>query len=174
MKTLGLALLTSFVVASSFAQKSATDVFVMDGDNRIQMKYSHADTRGSHNILTAKIYYTLNGPKSDLRIKSSTPQFLFYSDPAEKLTDVLIRLDVKSDRREIRWIKSTGMGTSTSSLPRDHVIDVNIEEVSSEPGDRKMNLYRVTPTSPLKPGEYCLRLHRTFFFDFGIDAKPKS
>lgn len=173
MKSLSLAVVTLLLLASSFAQKRATDVFVMDGDDRIQMKYSLADSRGSHNVLAAKIYHTLNGPKSDLRIKTNTPQFLFYSDPAEKLGDILIRFDVKSDHREIRWIKATSTG-STSSLPKDHVIDVKIEEVSSEPGARRMTQYRVTPTSPLPPGEYCLILHRTFFFDFGIDAKPKS
>src|SRR5712692_38361 len=162
MKTFCLVAITFVLLANSHAQKRATDVFVMDGDNRIQMKYSLAETRGSHNVLAAKVYHTLNGQKSDLRIKTNTPQFFFYSDPAEKLSEILIRLDVKSDHREIRWIKATGTG-STSSLPKDHVIDVKIEEVSSEPGDRRMNLYGVTPTSPLPPGEYCLVLHRVFF-----------
>ncbi len=161
------------LLLNSSPQKRATDVFVMDGDNRIQMKYSLADIKGSHNVLGAKEYHTLNSPKSDLRIKTNIPQFLLYSDPAEKLNDVLIRFDVKSDHREIRFIKVTTVG-STSSLPRDHVVDVKIEEVSSEPGNRRMNLYRVTPTSPLLPGEYCIVLHRVFYFDFGIDAKPKS
>ena len=173
MKLLYLTVVILALFATSYAQKRAIDVFVMDGDNRIQMKYSLAETSGSHNVLGAKTYHTLNGQKSDIRIKTNTPQFLFYSDPAEKLGEILIRFDVKSDHREIRWIKVTSVG-STSSLPKDHVIDVKIEEVSSEQGSRRMNLYRVTPTSPLPPGEYCLVLHHAFFFDFGIDAKPKS
>src|SRR5260370_25369794 len=173
MKRLCLAVVTLALTATSYAQKRATDVFAMDGDNRIQMKYSLAEIQGSHNVLGAKTYHTLNGQKSDLRIKTNTPQFLFYSDPAEQLSEILIRFDVKSHHREIRWIKMTSV-SSTSSLPKDHVIDVKIEEVSSEPGTRRMNLYRVTPTSPLPPGEYCLVLHRVFFFDFGIDGKPKS
>jgi len=78
---------------------------------------------------------------------------------------------LKSDRREIRTVK-VGIGSVSSSLPKDHVISVNIEEIRSEPGNRRMNLYKIIPTSPLKPGEYCLIRDRTFFFDFGVDAKP--
>jgi hypothetical protein len=85
----------------------------------------------------------------------------------------LVRLDVKSDYREIRTVK-VSMGSVSSSLPRDHVIGVNIEEVCSEPGNRRMNLYKIVPSSPLPLGEYCLIRNRVFYFDFGIDPKAKS
>jgi len=153
--------------------QSVTDVVVIDGADRIQMKYSLAESRISSNMFGAKGRSTLNGKKADLRIKSDTPQFMLFSDPAANLSNAvaLVRLDVKSDRREIRTVK-VGIGSVSSSLPKDHVISVNIEEIRSEPGNRRMNLYKIIPTSPLKPGEYCLIRDRTFFFDFGVDAKP--
>ncbi len=151
--------------------QNVTDVVVIDGANRIQMKYSLADNRISSNVFGAKGRSTLNGKKADLRIKGDSPQFMLYSDPSVNLSNsvALVRLDVKSDRREIRTVK-VGMGSVSSSLPKDHVININIEEVRSEPGNRRMNLYKIIPTSPLKPGEYCLIRNRTFFFDFGLDG----
>src|SRR5205807_6692787 len=109
----------------------------------------------SSNMFGAKGRKTLNGKQADLRIKNPSPQFMLYSDPAVNLSNstALVRLDVKSDRREIRTVK-VGLGTVSSSLPKDHVIDVTIEEVRTEPGNRRMILYKMTPTSPLKPGEY--------------------
>jgi len=44
----------------------------------------------------------------------------------------LVRLDVKADHREMRVVK-VSMGSVSSSLPKGHVIGVNIEEVRSEP-----------------------------------------
>ncbi len=161
-----------FAVAAFAAPQALTDVIVVDGSERIQMKYSLADNRISSNMFGGKARSTLNGKRADLRIKNASPQFLLYSDPAENLSNaaVLVRLDVKSDRREIRTVK-VGMGSVSSSLPKDHVIEVNIEQVRTEPGNRRMNLYKMTPTSALKPGEYCLIRNRTLFFDFGVDAK---
>jgi hypothetical protein len=152
--------------------QSVTDVVVIDGADRIQMKYSLADNRISSNVFGAKGRSTLNGKKADLRVKNTAPQFMVYSDPAINLSNntVLVRLDVKSDHREIRTVK-VGMGSVSSSLPKDHVINVKIEELRSEPGNRRMNIYKIVPTSPLPAGEYCLIRNRTFFFDFGID-KP--
>jgi hypothetical protein len=79
-------------------------VVVIDGADRIQMKYSLADNRISSNVFGAKGRSTLNGNKADLRIKSDSPQFMLYSDPAVNLSNAvaLVRLDVKSDHREIR------------------------------------------------------------------------
>jgi hypothetical protein len=150
-----------------------SDVVVVDGTERIQMKYSVADNRISSNMFGAKGRKTLNGNRADLRIKNPSPQFLLYSDPAVNLSNstVLVRFDVKSDRREIRDVK-VGMGSVSSSFPKDHVIDVNIEEVRTEPGARRMILYKLTPKSPLKSGEYCLIRNHTFFFDFGVDSRP--
>ena len=63
MKTFCLVGATLALLANFPAQKRATDVFVMDGDNRIQMKYSLAETRGSHNVLAAKVYHTFERTK---------------------------------------------------------------------------------------------------------------
>lgn len=172
MKMLTLASVLLAVTTYATPQ-GMTDVVVVDGADRIQMKYSLADNQISSNVFGAKGRSTLNGNRADLRIKNALPQFMLFSDPAVNLSNaaVLVRLDVKSDHREIRTVK-VNLGGASSSLPKDHLIDVNIEQVRTEPGNRRMNLYKITPTSPLKPGEYCLIRNRTFFFDFGVDAKP--
>src|SRR5205814_1033038 len=92
-----------FAVTTLATPQSMNDVVVVDGTERIQMKYSIADTKISSNMLGGKAHSTLNGQKADLRVKSASPQFLLYSDPAVNLSNavVLIRLDVKSDHREI-------------------------------------------------------------------------
>jgi len=160
-----------FAITTYVMPQGMTDVVVVDGADRIQMKYSLADNQISSNVFGSKAHSTLNGKRADLRIKNASPQFMLYSDPAVNLSNaaVLVRLDVKTDHREIRTMK-VNMGSLSSSLPKDHVIDMNIEQVRTEPGNRRMNLYKMTPTSPLKPGEYCLIRNRTYFFDFGVDA----
>jgi hypothetical protein len=96
---------------------------------------------------------------------------MLYGEPEVNLFNyvALVRLEVKSDRRELQM-----MFVSNRSLwwPKDHVISVSIEEVSGKPGNR-VNLYKITPTSPLPAGEYCLIWIPLFYFDFGVDTEPK-
>ena len=65
------------------------------------------------------------------------------------------------------------MGSVSSSLPKDHVIGVTIEQVRSEPGNQSINLYKAVPSLPLLPGEYCLICNRVLYFDFGMDPNGK-
>lgn len=95
-----LAIGTILIAVTTLATpQSINDVVVVDGTERIQMKYSIADTKISSNMLGGKAHSTLNGQKADLRVRSASPQFLLYSDPAVNVSNavVLIRLDVKSD-----------------------------------------------------------------------------
>ena len=85
----------------------------------------------------------------------------------------LVRLDVKSHHSEIRTVK-VSKGSVSSSLPKDHVVGMNIKEVRSEPGNQSINLYKAVPSLPLLPGEYCLICNRVLYFNFGIDPKAKS
>ncbi|HMJ26640.1 MAG TPA: hypothetical protein VK475_12455, partial [Pyrinomonadaceae bacterium] len=74
------------------------------------------------------------------------------------------RFDVRSDRREIRVAKGSG-GLALMSIPKDHLIETTVEEIRN--GSTKR--YRLKPTGPLPPGEYCLSRRMSICYDFGVD-----
>lgn len=141
-------------------------VFLVDANRSVQMKDSAASRKGSWSVVVSQQFFVFKGPKAVLRTKTTLPEFQFELDPAFGFPVYLCRLDVHSDRRQIRVARSTG-GLSLMSLPKDHLIKTTMEEIGS--GQDSMKRYRLKPITPLPRGEYCLTRSISTCYEFGVD-----
>lgn len=133
----------------------------------VRMKYSIPSSRGRVGIGSSKQYFIFRGPKAVMRTTSTMPEFQFYADAKlnEAAEVYLFKFDMHSDKREIRVAKGPG-GLAVFSIPKDHIIPTSLEEIGDGPNSTKR--YRMKPTAPLRPGEYCLA-RSSDYYDFGVD-----
>jgi hypothetical protein len=173
MRVSFLGLVTLLFAVSLFAQSEAQQVsepgdiqrvVLVDGTHSVPMKDSVASRKGSWNVVVSKQFYVFKGPRAALRTKTTLPEIQFETDPAFDDPVYLFRFDVHSDRREIRVARGTG-GLTLMSIPQDHLIETTVEEI----GKGSTTRYRLKPTAPLPPGEYCLSRRMAACYDFGID-----
>jgi hypothetical protein len=146
-------------------------VFMIDGDKAIEMKYSVASKRGSVSgvgvFSKSKEYFVFDGPSASQRTKNREVAFEFSvaSDLNPQSTIYLIKLETKPDRREVRTgIK--GARSAKQGVPQDRRVPTRFRQLSSEGATAR---YRLEPTLPLSPGEYCLVRSSESCFDFGVD-----
>lgn len=174
--------LVAVAALSAVSQEPLTVTFI-NGDRRSTLRYTTPDvnsrTEGVPFFLVIKDYASLDGQHADTRSRIDTPQFeLSLNSAANPKTDVqLVKLDIKSKRRQIRLAKASFFKAS-HGFPNDHVLPITIEEIGSRDG---LTQYRITPQSPLRRGgEYALvrgrrdqyslvRGRGLYFFDFGVD-----
>ncbi len=161
------------LIASTLPAQSQADasgelrsVLLINETQSIQMKDSVASRSGRRGIATKKQYFIFGGAKAAIRIKTATPVFQFEANQEFEDPVYLFRLDVRSDRREIRIAKGFG-GLAEMSIPKDHIIPTELEAIGNGQDARKR--YRLKPTTPLRPGEYCLSRNISVCFDFGVD-----
>jgi hypothetical protein len=141
-------------------------VKLIDGNKTVQMRDNVASSKSNWQVLVSKQVYAFKGPRAALRTKSTIPEFQFELDPAFDNPVYLFRFDRHSDRREIRVAKGSG-GLTEMSIPTDHLIETRMEEIGS--GQNSTRRYRLKPTVPLQPGEYCLSRKFSTCYDFGVD-----
>jgi hypothetical protein len=141
-------------------------VVLIDGAGSVQMKDGVASRKGSSSVVISKQFYVFKGARAALRTKIRLPEFQFERDPGFDDPVYLFRFDVHSDRREIRVAKGTG-GLTLMSLPKDHLVETTVEEIGK--GQTLTRRYRLKPTVPLAPGEYCLSRKMAVCYDFGVD-----
>jgi hypothetical protein len=141
-------------------------VLLVDGNQTVPMRDNVASSKTSWQVVVSKQVYAFDGARAILRTKTSLPEFQFEKDPAFDDPVYLFRLDRRSDRREIRVAKSSG-GLTEMSIPKDHLIETRIEATGN--GQNSTRRYRLKPTVPLQPGEYCLSRKISTCYDFGVD-----
>jgi hypothetical protein len=108
-----------------------------------------------------KMKAIVRAPGAGLRFKSAEPPaFYFYFDPksgglsaASGATSspaeyVLARFEQKKDSRELVVLEMGGLRGPDAGLRSKDLLEFKVEQLSS-------GIYRVVPTSPLEPGEYC-------------------
>src|SRR6266404_382103 len=143
-------------------------VLLIEGTQSVQMRESIASRKGRSGVTASKQYFIFGGPKAAVRTRTVTPVFQFDADPAFDDPVYLFRVDMRSDRREIRVAKGYG-GLAELSIPKDHIIPTRLEEIGD--GQNSTKRYRMKPTMPLRPGEYCLSRNISVCFDFGVDLQ---
>ena len=165
-------LLTLLFAASLFAQQQGYDpsdiqhVLLVEASQSTEMKDTVASTKGSWAVVVSQKSFVFEDRRASLRTKTQQPEFQFEMDPAFDAPVYLFRFDVHSDRREIRVAKGTG-GLTPMAIPKDHLIETTLQEIGD--GQNSMKRYRLKPTAPLKPGEYCLSRNLSTCYDFGVD-----
>ena len=141
-------------------------VLLIEGTQSVQMRESIASRKGRSGVTASKQYFIFGGPKAAVRTRTVTPVFQFDADPAFDDPVYLFKLDMRSDRREIRVAKGSG-GLAVMSIPEDHLIETALEEIGT--GQNSTRRYRLKPKAPLQPGEYCLSRRISTCYDFGVD-----
>ena len=143
-------------------------VTLKDGNKSVPMKQSVPTRSGRVGIPSSKQYFIFRGPRAGTRTTDTTPAFEFVADPTVDIaSDVyLFKFDTHSDRREIRVAKGQG-GFALFRIPKDNIIPTSLEEIGAAPNSTKR--YRMKPTAPLRPGEYCLAQGSNSYYDFGVD-----
>lgn len=129
----------------------------------------------------------LPGTTSKLQLGSPNPVFYFYLDnksgglntasgiPATPAEFALIRFNIRSDNREVTIAKANAYGAK-GGLSDEYVVEFNAEDLGN-------GIFRVTPKTALKNGEYAFYLLNSGnsnasaavgakFFDFGIKVTP--
>ena len=151
----------------SNAPASIDVVTLRDGTHSVLMKPTEPARSGRLGIGSGKQYYVFRGPRAAVRLTNTTPEFEFYGDPSRVVSDVyLFKFEMRSDRREIRVASGPG-GFAVFKIPKDRIVPTSLEEIGDGPDSTKR--YRMRPTVPLRPAEYCLTLNSITYYDFGVD-----
>lgn len=109
-----------------------------------------------------KANYQVRGLRAEHRTANPTPTFYVYgADPQDY---ALLKVKVKAKDKE-REFTGLVMGFTGSRAPKGDV-EVSVEKVAE-------GIYRVKPSSPLQPGEYCFAYATQGValaaLDFGVD-----
>lgn len=160
------------------AEMPISEVIIIDGSKRISMKRSQTNVRsGTLGAMVpvfgkAKIKAALNGNHAQLCISDNSPTFEISLPSDVNAADqlVLIKLNTKSDRREIEIARGGALGTSTG-FRKDSIVPITFEEIKTQTlgGAARYTLYRVKVVNPLSPGEYAFA-PQNFYYDFGVDG----
>ena len=167
---LGLVLLLASTLSGQRPSDAPANVDVVtlrDGTHSVVMKATEPTRSGRWGIGTGKQYYVFRGPRAAQRLTNPMPEFEFYADPSRVDSDVyLFKFETRSDRREIRVARGAG-GFAVFKIPKDRIVPTSLEVIGDGPDSTKR--YRMKPTLPLRPGEYCLAPSTITYYDFGVD-----
>jgi hypothetical protein len=109
----------------------------------------------------------LNGAKSPVRT-ATMPEFIVKvsGDPSQLVT--LYRLDIKKDQRVLVIEKSAGLVHGYSTTSNKRTVDLKFAKYGEASA-------KITPATPLEPGEYALDVvgAKVGFF-FGVDSDSKE
>jgi hypothetical protein len=168
--SLGLVLLFAATLSGqrqSDATANVDAVILRDGTRSVVMKSTEPTRSGRWGIGSGKQYYVFRGARAALRVTNATPEFEFYADPGQVAADVvLFKFETHSDSREIKVAGGMG-GFAIFKIPKDRIVSTILEEMGDGPNSTRH--YRMRPTVPLRPGEYCLAQNSVSYFDFGVD-----
>ena len=145
----------------------------------------------TYGIANAKIKSTMNGKHSNNVIDTNIPSFYFYFDDKEQNSFVvsnwwftvasspneflLSKLTIKKNRRELETGKVNIYAGNSIGVDEDNTIGFEIETINDYE-------FKVTPSVPLLPGEYCFFYRGTVpqggynnqsVFDFSISESCK-
>ena len=141
----------------------------------------------TYGIGKVKVKSNLPGRNASLQIKDSQPVFYFYLDvssggintasgiPSTPNEFAMVRFNQRSDNREVTIGKMNAFG-GKGGLSDEYVVQFNAEDMGN-------GVYRVTPSGPLRAGEYAFYLLNSGnsnasaavgakFFDFGVNMVP--
>jgi hypothetical protein len=141
----------------------------------------------TYGIGKVKVKANLPGNSAKLQLKETQPVFYFYLDaksgglntssgiPSNPNEFALVKFNVRSDNREVTIGKANAFGAK-GGLSDEYVVQFNAESQGN-------GIYKITPLTPLKNGEYGFYLINSGnsnassavgskFFDFGIKVLP--
>lgn len=157
----------------------------MSGQNRTGGAFTASIT--PFGLGKVKTKTNLPGRSATLQIQETNPVFYFYLDassgglntssgiPSSPNEFTLVRFNQRSDNREVTIAKSNSWG-GKGGLSDEYVVGLKAEDLGN-------GVFKITPTVPLKKGEYGFYLLNSGnantaagvgskFFDFGVMMTP--
>ncbi len=157
----------------------------MSGQNRTGGAFTASIT--PFGLGKVKTKTNLPGRSAALQIQTTTPVFYFYLDassgglntssgiPSSPNEFTLVRFNQRSDNREVTIAKTNSWG-SKGGLSDEYVVGLKAEDLGN-------GVFKITPTTELKKGEYGFYLLNSGnantaagvgskFFDFGVMMTP--
>ncbi len=152
------------------ALKNQDVIYQLVGDKYVEMFATSANLETNMAFFQSKSEVVLEGRKARFRIKDKQPVFLStYSSTDAPL--VKLKPGDSNDDRNLKIGSGAFMpfgGTQKMGVRNEDKIAINIERDAR-------GFYKVTPASPLPPGEYGFILATGFgagsgkIYDFGVD-----
>lgn len=106
-----------------------------------------------------KVTAKISGQRASLRVKSSPT---IYAYGFENVDPVVVKLRVKGKRREIATARGN-VFSGFGGFSKDDIVPITTERLEAD-------IWRLTPTASLKPGEYAVFTPaKRMFYDFGVD-----
>lgn len=174
---LGFIALCTFIPASAQASRAKVlpyPVTLVQGSQMTEMQpaiMTKASGVGILPIIGGSARVGLKGSTAEIRLKDSTPEFRIgiaaAMDP--ETTFFIVRLDVKSNKRETDGLRITPYGT-VKTKPKK-TVSVVITEIKVTPS-YGMRIYSIRPATALSKGEYALTTGGSTMsglYDFGVD-----
>ncbi|HXS51448.1 MAG TPA: hypothetical protein VN782_02860 [Usitatibacter sp.] len=153
------------VIASFWGTKQTKidvdKVFLIDGNKRIEMKYSRPGTR-SRWVFVVQRFAVLNGPTSHLRTSNHSPEFeMILPDNIEPSSIVTLGLLATRPNGSREIMISSAYISATEGLPADRNIPLTYDRAADQRGAPEgYEIYRIKPVNVLQPGEYAFIVNR--------------
>jgi hypothetical protein len=124
---------------------------------------------------TPQMVWTYRGAEAPIKIIEKRP--VFYVRNYAAILDgpytgvrnaVIVRFDKKSDHRELQTTSGGNAFTLKSGFSKERVVELEAKKIGDE-------VYSLTPTSDIPPGEYLLTFNSTGSsgYDFSVSEAPK-
>jgi hypothetical protein len=148
----------------TFSEAGAVKLITKD-HGEIELRSSGGSMSTTYAFYTVLFYWNYPGTRADVRVHDRRPTLLVRSgnSPKGRLYLVSAEVDKRNGVRSVKVGNSRFGGVNNVGAPDS---DNQIEyDVAAEGAD----MWRLTPTNDLKPGEYGLWNERKEIYDFGID-----
>jgi hypothetical protein len=152
----------------------ADRVFFVEGDKRLEMKYTRPATR-TRVLYAQQTFAVLPGPKSRLRSQTPRPilEMILPNNVEVSSVVVLALLATRSNNsREI--LISAGWISATEGVPADRNIRIAAEKKPNQAGAPEgYDIYEIRPMDSLKAGEYAFMVSKPSNGDMGVGSSAK-
>jgi hypothetical protein len=150
-------------------------VFLVGESGLIELRELHPSQMGMKKAgkmfvpgLTPHMVQVFDGKQAPTRVSVMRPAFL-VSGPIVQFMGrdfKIVRLDVKSDRRELQTTSGASMFTFKAGYSKERTVEVEIEAIGPD-------VIKLVPRQDLAPGEYMIvaGMAGVSGYDFGISPK---
>lgn len=171
MKQLALVALVAFFATVTLAQ-DAPGMYVDQAGSLVEMKHVQFAGSGSKGVAksvfvpgtSASVVWDYRGAQAPVRV-SARPHFVYRMRPNQGISErdiVLVRMDQKTDHREIRIAKVRAFGNNQTGYDEKSLVALTVT--------RSGETLQISPATDLAPGEYFMTAgFSAIGFDFGVE-----
>ena len=167
----------------AFGTSLGSSIVLVDGTNRTQLKRMTPTSKTNSAVraipyvgifMKGKTYAVFNGGRSEVRSRTSSPEFEIGISSDLKISDAvyMVRLEPSKDTRRSEVMRMGDLGGSTGVRKKD-IVPIKIEELQDRtPQIFGITFYRIKTSTRIPPGEYAIVVNGNLFYDFGTEMIP--